>query len=119
MKIFALDDVQQHLTIYNKMFGAIGFLTPGKLLDAMIHDQPDLFLCDLVMPNFDGWVMIRAARELCPKMPIIVATSKCDISQKQLATQLGCLFWCKDGNYRSLRDMITEVEQSCIELVKK
>ena len=119
MIIYALDDIQQHLKIYTVAHGAIGFSSASKLIQAMMEEKPDLFICDLVMPGIDGWTVIHIVRELYPKLPIIVATSRCDFVQKQMADLMKCKFWCKDGNFQALRDLIQEVRTQCTEQAEK
>ena len=117
MKIYAIDDEKHHLKIYEVSHGAIGFSTPGKLIDALCESKPDLLICDLMMPKVDGWTIISIARQMYPELPIIIGTAMDDFVQKQCAEIRGCKFWSK-GDLLKLRQMIEEVEQ-CIKHTKK
>lgn len=39
-----------------------------------LKGQIDLVICDLVMPEMDGWQTLEALREIAPEMPVILAS---------------------------------------------
>lgn len=114
MKIYALDDCGTFRMLYRHLLGADTYCTADGLLATMKLDKPDLFICDLVMPDMDGWIVINKVREMFPDLPIIVASTLCDFAQKQYAASLGCYYWCKDGLPSELKRLAEEIE-SCIQ----
>src|SRR5436309_1153987 len=63
-----------------KGFDAIGAADGRKALDLIAATKPDLVLLDIVMPNMNGWEMLRELRTN-PKhaaMPVILLTATAD-----------------------------------------
>ena len=110
MKIYAIDDYEQHLMLYTAGHGAIGFTTPDGLINALCAEQPDLLITDLMMPKIDGWTIASIARQMYPELPIIIATSMDDQVQMKYARQQGYHFW-KKGDHAKLRELIEEMKK--------
>lgn len=110
MKIYFLDDTPIFLHQYKVIFQDCK--TFSNFNDAMLavhEDPPDIFVCDLVMPDVDGWMVVDAINELYPNIKIIIATSMSGPEQKQYAELKGYRFWCKSGPI-SLKRFISETK---------
>jgi DNA-binding NtrC family response regulator len=63
-------------------------------LRAVADDPPDLMLLDLRMPGMDGMEVLRRAKEVRPKMAVVILTGlgcdKVDARAKRLGA-FGCL----------------------------
>ena len=55
--------------------------------------QPDCVLTDLIMPNMDGYELIRQIRTKNPEAPIIVLTSDTQKLSKKMCEELGAGFF--------------------------
>jgi two-component system, cell cycle response regulator len=50
----------------------------------MVEHRPDLVVCDLIMPGFDGlkFLSLRATRSDLSHIPVIMLTSESDLDRK-------------------------------------
>ena len=64
---------------------------PRRTLDLIKSERPDLLLLDVVMPDIDGFEILRAMEqaELLEEVPTIVLTSSTDAETKLRALELG------------------------------
>ena len=66
--------------------------------------QPRLIVCDLMMPDVDGWQVLEAVEQLPERPPVIVFTSLCDLSSvTRLTERYGCTVMKKP---EQLRDVV-------------
>ncbi len=80
MRILLLED---NITCSKILENQLG--KKGHLVDAVFNgrqgfleastNQYDLFLCDILMPHWDGFKFIEAAQVVCPNLPIVVISS--------------------------------------------
>ncbi|WP_408071868.1 response regulator transcription factor [Butyrivibrio sp. JL13D10] len=62
----------------------------GKTALSMIEkEQPDLFICDIMMPELNGYEVIRAIREKKNNIPILVLSAKNLDSDRILGLNIG------------------------------
>jgi len=76
---------------------------------AVLQSTPDLILCDIEMPNMDGFQFVAALREdkSLPKIPVIFLTSQEEGDTR--ARELGAIFLTKPV----LADwLLTEVQRA-------
>lgn len=73
----ALEAAFDEITIYEEADGLAGY-------KAMLTRRPDLVLCDLVMPGFDGQKLLtmRSQRPETAAIPVIMLTAADDIERK-------------------------------------
>ena len=64
---------------------------PRRTLDLIRSERPDLLLLDVIMPEIDGFEILRAMEEadLLEEVPTIVLTSSTDAETKLRALELG------------------------------
>ena len=114
MKIYALDDASIFRTMYRSYLGADTYCTADGLLATMKMDRPDVFICDLVMPDMTGWEVIKRVQTMYPGLPIIVATTESEYVQREYAASQGCYFWYKGDSPSILKHIVAEVSE-CIQ----
>ena len=60
-----------------------------QALDSLAMFAPDLIITDLLMPNVDGFGLLRGVRERDLQMPVIVISADIQASSRQICTDLG------------------------------
>ena len=83
LKILAIDDHQDILNLIRLSLEPAGFRLirtsdPKEGLSLAMHEKPDLLLLDLMMPELDGFELLRRLRRhpKLEKMPVIVISAK-------------------------------------------
>ena len=64
------------------------FHNPVKALDYLQSSVPDLILLDIMMPEMDGFQLLRKIRERLD-VPVIMLTAKGEVSDKVVGLELG------------------------------
>ena len=64
------------------------FHNPVKALDSLRDSIPDLVLLDIMMPEMDGFQLLRKIRETLD-VPVIMLTAKGEVSDKVVGLELG------------------------------
>jgi len=84
--VLVVDDEVTVLRVSKAVLARLGYEVtsvddPTRALELLRTNGPqfDLLLTDHAMPNMTGLELVRAARELCPDVPIIVATGHLEI----------------------------------------
>ncbi|RMD96033.1 MAG: DNA-binding response regulator [Calditrichaeota bacterium] len=95
-KILLVDDEQDILDLLKFNLEAEGYdiLTAKdgeKALEMARHDLPDLILLDVMLPEKDGWEVIRELRrdKLTEKLPVIFLTAKDSEIDEVVGLELG------------------------------
>ena len=85
-------------TVFQADTGSVALqLLQGGLL-------PKLIVCDLMMPDVDGWQVLEAVEQLPERPPVIVFTSLGDLSSiNRLTERYGCTVMKKP---EQLRDVV-------------
>ena len=96
--IVAVDDMPYNLEILEMGFDGMGveivsFLSGKEAIASMKERRPDLLLLDIMMPEMDGFEVIRAlkANSLTKDIPVIFISSIDNVDEKVSAFQLGCV----------------------------
>jgi CheY-like chemotaxis protein len=64
----------------------------GKIgLELVASRQPDLIFCDLVMPELDGFEVLKKLQEMKSTIPIVILTSDIQEPVKKQCLELGAL----------------------------
>lgn len=82
-RILCVDDEPEMVELLRLILGRKGYEILGaysgrEALDTLEHESVDLVLLDLMMPEMDGWEVVRRMRgkDSTASIPIIVVTAK-------------------------------------------
>ena len=65
------------------------FDSADNLLSALLHDQPEVIISDIRMPNMDGMTLLNKISEQHPNIPVIIITAHSDLDSAVNAYQGG------------------------------
>lgn len=65
------------------------FEKPEDLLVALAHQQPEIIISDIRMPNIDGMTLLSRITEEYPNLPVIIMTAHSDLDSAVNAYQSG------------------------------
>ena len=93
-RILIVDDEPDMTETCRRILGAAGHecLTTNDARDALRllgAERPDLLLTDLRMPEIDGMEMLRQAREIDPRMPVVLLTAHATLESAVAAVKAG------------------------------
>jgi two-component system, OmpR family, alkaline phosphatase synthesis response regulator PhoP len=95
-RILVVDDDPSIVRVVRGYLEQAGFdvLTASdgdRALNAIRHDRPDLVVLDVMLPNRDGWEIIRNIRAdgALAATPIILLTARVDDTDKIVGLELG------------------------------
>jgi CheY-like chemotaxis protein len=63
--------------------------TEAGLRAAFGEGLPDLILCDIVLPQFDGWDALRICRQVASAVPFVIYSGTVSVQDARLAMQRG------------------------------
>ena len=109
-----LNDVVELLTYAG--YDAFGAATGAEGLRILPEVQPDLILCDVMMPELDGHAVLRAIRAnpATAKLPFIFLTAVTDPNSREASIAQGAnLYLTKPFSHTDLIEAIT----ACLEMV--
>src|SRR5262245_56741864 len=94
--VLVVDDTVDSLRLLSDLLGQQGYevraVTNGRqALQAVEHDPPDLILCDITMPDMDGYEVCRRLRaaEQSKDVPVIFLTALTETADKVRAFDAG------------------------------
>ncbi|TYP71262.1 response regulator transcription factor [Paenibacillus methanolicus] len=58
-------------------------------LKQMLTSDPNLLICDVMMPNVDGWEVVRRVREGGSSVPVLMLTAKDDVQDRVKGLDIG------------------------------
>ncbi|MCP2732477.1 two-component system response regulator [Limnofasciculus baicalensis] len=95
-KILVIEDERTHRINLHKVLSVEGFETiiaeNGNMgVDLALQEQPDLIICDILMPELDGYKVLKALQQnpITASIPFIFITAKSDPSDMRLGMNLG------------------------------
>ncbi len=95
MKILVVDDeadvvesVRLGFTLQWREVDVLGASTGESALDAVEHEQPDIVLLDIGLPDIDGFEVLRRIREFSDA-PVVMLTARDDALDKVKGLELG------------------------------
>lgn len=65
------------------------FGSASEVLDALVHDMPQIVVSDIRMPGQDGIALLQVLKEKCPSTPVIIMTAYSDLESAVAAFQGG------------------------------
>ncbi|NHM27403.1 sigma-54-dependent Fis family transcriptional regulator [Desulfofundulus sp. TPOSR] len=92
--ILIIDD-EQHLcwalerAMQQEGYHVLSTTSPLKGLELIREEQPSLVILDLKMPEMDGMDVLRKAREMQPKIPVVILTAHGTIETAIEAMKIG------------------------------
>ena len=92
-KIMIVDDDKNICELLRLYFEKEGFQTliannGVEAIETAKSEKPDLMLLDIMMPELDGWQVLREIRKFS-EMPIIMLSAKSETFDKVLGLELG------------------------------
>ncbi len=94
-KVVCIEDDTEMIDLVKLILNRKGFVVTGATggkagLDAILREQPDLVLLDLMMPDVDGWEVYQQmkADEGMRDIPVIVVTAKAQSIDKVLGLHI-------------------------------
>jgi DNA-binding NtrC family response regulator len=93
-RVAVLDDEQRMVEILGMVlrregYEVVPFLEPEAALEALEAQPFDLLLTDLKMPQIDGVEVLRRARAIDPKLPVILITAHATVNTAVAALREG------------------------------
>jgi len=94
--VLIIEDSNFQRSILSKFIEGEGYqiyeATNGKTgLQLIEEHQPDLIFCDLVMPELDGFEVLRVLKEKKSTIPIVVLTSDIQKPVREQCLELGVM----------------------------
>jgi len=91
--ILIIDDDKELTELLNEFlsehkYKTLIFHNPLEAIDALNKKEPDLVLLDIMMPEMDGFQVLRKIRETMD-LPVIMLTAKGEVSDKVVGLELG------------------------------
>jgi len=115
-RILVVDDDQAIRTMVGKALQAKGYdvmlAKDGLEASEMLGKKPDLLICDVMMPNFDGFTLaklVKAHAEL-RAMPIIFLTAKAQPKDVATGISLGARHYLTKPF--SIKDLLDKVDKT-------
>lgn len=114
-KLLLIDDSKTQLLFEKMMLCAdyeIVTALDGRLgVEAAVKEQPDLILCDIIMPEMDGIEALRILRskEETKDIPVIMVTTKSEEARVATCYKLGCADYVTKPVDKT--DLLTKVQK--------
>lgn len=81
-----------------------------QCLEIAEREHPDLILLDLLMPEYDGFAVLRDARDTVPEIPIVVITADIQDLTRDECMELGArAFLNKPVDHEKAEAVIQEI----------
>ena len=80
-KILIAEDDRELRQLFQHVLGKNGYMVKGvsdgkEALEAMDNDYFDLIISDIMMPNMDGYELVRSLREAGNMIPVLMITAR-------------------------------------------
>lgn len=91
--ILILDDDKELTTLLTEFlsehkYKIVAHHAPSDMFKYLEHNTPDMLLLDIMLPEMDGFQVLRKLRE-SQDVPVIMLTAKGDVSDKVVGLELG------------------------------
>jgi len=93
-KVLVVDDDEKITSMLRRGLAFEGYsvTTASNGMDGlrqMLEEDPDLLILDVMMPQIDGWEVVRRIREGGSEVPILMLTAKDEVSDRVKGLDLG------------------------------
>ncbi|WP_159882611.1 response regulator transcription factor [Paenibacillus puerhi] len=93
-KILVIDDDEKITSMLRRSLAFEGYsvLTANHGMDGLkqiLENEPDVVILDVMMPQLDGWEVVRRIREGGSDMPVLMLTAKDEVSDRVKGLDLG------------------------------
>lgn len=93
-KILLVDDDEDvrdlvERTLTDAGFEVVSAETGEVCLGLMVQEAPDMLLLDLIMPDMDGFEIMRAVRKSHPEVPVVVLSGYIEKETEEIIEGLG------------------------------
>ncbi|MCD1260973.1 response regulator transcription factor [Paenibacillus athensensis] len=93
-KVLVVDDDDKITSMLRRGLAFEGYsvTTASNGMDGlrqMLEEDPDLLILDVMMPQIDGWEVVRRIREGGSEVPILMLTAKDEVSDRVKGLDLG------------------------------
>ncbi len=93
-RVLVIDDEKDMLNGCGKILDALGYkpvlVDNSKLaIELLHHDEFDLILCDLFLPESDGMEVLKKANDLAPHTPLVIFTAYGTVDRAVKAMKAG------------------------------
>ena len=83
-QVWIVDDDSSIRWVLEKAFvkaniTSASFESANNLLVALDHDQPEIIISDIRMPDMDGMTLLSAINKSHPNIPVIIMTAHSDL----------------------------------------
>ncbi len=116
MKTLLIVDDEKHIRLfYEEEFKDEGYnvLTASNGLDALKtleeHQEIDLVLLDIKMPEMDGSEFMRCFREINKELPILISTAYGDYVQQDFSAWLSNGYTLKSSDLTELKGKVQDI----------
>ncbi len=77
------------ISLYNNGYNALHAKDGMEALEILEHHFVDLIISDIMMPNMDGYQLVKALKDIDDNIPILIITAKDSYFDKEKAFKLG------------------------------
>ena len=93
-KILVIDDDEKITSMLRRGLAFEGYIihtanNGAEGLKQILEHEPQLLIVDVMMPQIDGWEVVRRVREGGGDLPILMLTAKDEISDRVKGLDLG------------------------------
>ncbi|MEK8126972.1 response regulator transcription factor [Paenibacillus filicis] len=93
-KILVIDDDEKITSMLRRSLAFEGYsvMTANHGMDGLkqiLEDEPDVVILDVMMPQLDGWEVVRRIREGGSEVPVLMLTAKDEVSDRVKGLDLG------------------------------
>jgi twitching motility two-component system response regulator PilH len=93
MKLLVIDDAlftrKVYCKILSKDYEVIEAANGEEGLKLCVEEEPDLVICDLLMPGINGYQFLKEYGKLNKKVPVIICTSDVQEETREKCFELG------------------------------
>ena len=94
MKIYIVEDEKQLQKLLVSYLVEAGYSVTafdnGRLAKENIDDEPDLWILDIMLPEVDGFTLIKSIKEKNPNIPVIFMSARSAELDRVIGLEMGC-----------------------------